>query len=93
MNPEEKWHNELENGDLVLLDFLVPGLPDDWYADEDNLLEALGDAMDAFVARHHYSSKTWDNLINNLLVRDAYYKALENAGVKLPCDKEESEKH
>jgi len=75
----EKWENELENGDLLDLEFIIAGLPEGYY--KDNLDEALEFAIDSFVMRHNLSEKTKGEMYDVILIRDAFYKMLEREGL------------
>jgi len=77
----EKWEDELENGDLVDLEFIIPGLPNGYYKDEDCLADALDFAIENFVKRYKLSEKTEEEMLNTILIRDAFYKMLEREGL------------
>jgi len=77
MKVEEKWIWELENMDVVALGYLIPGLPDDVYNDEEYPSEAFAEAIEEFCRRHRYSERTENSLLNSIPARDAFYKMLE----------------
>jgi len=81
MNPEEKWIHELETMDVVALGYLYPGLPDDYYTDEEYPSEAFADAIEEFCRKHRYSERTHNSLLDSIPARDAFYKMLEREGV------------
>lgn len=77
----KKWEREMEFEDLVLLDYIISGLPEGYYKNRDNLSDALAYAIEEFCKRYHYSQKTMDEMVNVISVRDAFYKRLEKEGL------------
>ncbi len=77
----EKWERlmESEGMDLVELDIIVPGLPKNYY--KENVLDTFMDAVDWFCYRQKYSERTAEEMVNTILIRDAYYKMLEREGL------------
>jgi len=80
MTPEERWVNELETMDVVALGYLILGLPDDYYTNEDYPSIAFGEAVGEFCRKHHYSERTENALLNSIFARDVFYKMLEKEG-------------
>jgi len=74
-----KWVDELENGDVVDLEFIISGLSKDYY--KNNLDDALEFAIENFVNRYKLSRRTEKEMYNIILVRDAFYKMLEREGL------------
>lgn len=76
----ETWERELESEDLLRLGYIIGGLPEGYYQDDDNLQDAMDYAIEEFCKRHHLSKKTEEEMLNCIPVRDAFYKVLEREG-------------
>ena len=68
---------ELEGDELLRRNYFIVGVD---YSNEDNLDDALFDAMEAFCKRYNLSEKTLDELLNSILARDAYYQMMYREG-------------
>lgn len=79
----DKWTEELNNHPENLLVFDVP---ENYYTDDNNLQEALGDTVETFCRNHNYSEKTENEMLDCIEIIDKLYKALEGEGYKLPSD-------